>query len=168
MERLILAYANMRAEDAVKDILNFARLISDDNRLKIIRLLSDRDMCVCELMEIMQVPQSRISQHLLRLRSEGIVSDRRESQWVIYALNKEILEQRLERLEMFMRGPASELDCMKDEFDRLNHIENRGLLSEKLTKGCRKNPQSKKTSNNSKKTMPRLRTSGSVGKEARV
>jgi len=158
----------MLSERDMKDILNFAKLISDDNRLKIIRLLAERDMCVCELMEVMRVPQARISQHLLRLRSEGIVSDKRESQWVIYALNKDLLEQKLISLEKFMRGSASELDCMKDEFDRLNHIENRGLLSEKLTKGCRKNPQSKKTSNNSKKKMPQIRSSGRVGKEARV
>jgi DNA-binding transcriptional ArsR family regulator len=119
-------------------------------------------------MEIMRVPQARISQHLFRLRSEGLVSDRRESQWVIYSLNKELLDQRLKGLDAFMRGPAAEMDCLKDEFERLSHIENRGLLSEKLTKGCQRNANAKKTSKISDRKRTQLRKGGSSGKEARA
>jgi len=158
----------MLSERDMKDILNFAKLISDDNRLKIIRLLAERDMCVCELMEVMRVPQARISQHLLRLRSEGIVSDKRESQWVIYALNKDLLEQKLISLEKFMRGSASELDCMKDEFDRLSHIENRGLLSEKLAKSCSGTVCDKKSSQISNVKRTQQRKGKTVVKEARA
>jgi len=63
--------------------------LSEPTRLRIAVLLSKGELCVCELVEILKLPQSSVSRHMARLRSSGLVEDRREGKWVHYGLSKD-------------------------------------------------------------------------------
>jgi ArsR family transcriptional regulator len=67
--------------------------LSDETRLEIVRLLSHRERCVCELQDVLDAAQSRLSFHLKTLKDAGLVSDRREGRWIYYALNREALDE---------------------------------------------------------------------------
>ena len=67
--------------------------LSDETRLEIVRLLSHGERCVCELQDVLDSAQSRLSFHLKTLKDAGLVSDRREGRWVYYALNRDALDQ---------------------------------------------------------------------------
>ena len=67
--------------------------LSDETRLEIVRLLSHRERCVCELQQVLEAAQSRLSFHLKTLKDAGLVSDRRDGRWVYYALNRDALDQ---------------------------------------------------------------------------
>jgi ArsR family transcriptional regulator, arsenate/arsenite/antimonite-responsive transcriptional repressor len=60
--------------------------LSDETRLRMMRLLEERELCVCELMQVLDMSQPRISRHLGVLKNAGLVNDRREGKWVYYAL----------------------------------------------------------------------------------
>jgi ArsR family transcriptional regulator, arsenate/arsenite/antimonite-responsive transcriptional repressor len=60
--------------------------LSDETRLRVLRLLEERELCVCELMQVLDMSQPRISRHLGVLKNAGLVKDRREGKWVYYAL----------------------------------------------------------------------------------
>lgn len=60
--------------------------LADANRLRLLKCLQVRPLCVCELMQATGLPQSRISRHLRVLRDAGLVADRRDAQWVEYSL----------------------------------------------------------------------------------
>jgi len=80
----------------VPELARAARLfhaLSDETRLEIARLLSHRERCVCELQDVLDVAQSRLSFHLRTLKDAGVVSDRRDGRWVYYALNRDALDQ---------------------------------------------------------------------------
>jgi ArsR family transcriptional regulator len=62
------------------------KALSDPTRLRIIRLLLERNLCVCELMFILGMAQSRVSHQLRILRDSGLVEVTREGQWIIYRL----------------------------------------------------------------------------------
>jgi ArsR family transcriptional regulator len=66
--------------------------LSDETRVEIVRLLSHGERCVCELQQVMDAAQSRLSFHLRALKDAGLVTDRREGRWVYYTLNREALE----------------------------------------------------------------------------
>ena len=66
------------------DMLRIFKSLSDRTRLRIVRLLLERDLCVCELMFVLGMAQSRISHQLRILRDAGLVEDTREGQWIIY------------------------------------------------------------------------------------
>jgi len=79
-------------EQSVKRQSRIFKALSDPTRLKIIKLLSIRDMCVCEIMAALDMTQPTASHHLNLLESAGLLSDRRQGKWVFYSLaNPKIL-----------------------------------------------------------------------------
>lgn len=62
------------------------RALSDPTRLRILNLLQYGEICVCDLVEVLRVPQPTASRHLAYLRRAGLVVARREGQWSYYRL----------------------------------------------------------------------------------
>ena len=62
------------------------RAFSDPIRLRILHLLRDGELCVCDLVEILRLPQPTISRHLSYLRKASLVKMRQERSWNFYAL----------------------------------------------------------------------------------
>lgn len=70
------------------DPVELAAALSDPTRLSAIRLLWDgEEHCVCELMRRLDASQSRMSRHMSVLKIVGLVTDRRDAQWVRYRRN---------------------------------------------------------------------------------
>jgi ArsR family transcriptional regulator len=67
--------------------------LSDETRLEIVERLIGGERCVCELTDLMDAAQSRLSFHLKTLKDAEIVTDRREGRWVYYTLNRETLDE---------------------------------------------------------------------------
>lgn len=63
------------------------KLLGDKTRLTMLTLLKDRDWCVCEFVEVLDISQPGISQHLRKLKDQGIVKENKRGQWVYYSLN---------------------------------------------------------------------------------
>lgn len=62
------------------------RALSDPTRLRILHLLKDGELCVCDLMQILRVPQAKTSRHLGYLRRTGLVTVREDGLWSYYSL----------------------------------------------------------------------------------
>ena len=63
------------------------RAFSDRTRLRILNLLRGRDeLCVCDLITVLKLPQAKVSRHLAYLRKAGLVAARKEGLWVHYRL----------------------------------------------------------------------------------
>ena len=66
------------------DMARLFLALSHETRLSLLSLIGNREVCVCELVDALQQPQPKISQHLACLRSVGIVEARREGKWMHY------------------------------------------------------------------------------------
>lgn len=64
------------------------KALGDSNRLRILSMLSTRDLCVCEINAVLNVSMSTISSHLKILRNAGLVNSRKDGRWIIYSLNR--------------------------------------------------------------------------------
>ncbi|MEC0092086.1 ArsR/SmtB family transcription factor [Paenibacillus macquariensis] len=76
----------------MKELSNIAdnlKLLGDKTRLAILTLLKEREWCVCEFVEIFDMSQPAISQHLRKLKAQGIVKEDKRGQWVYYSLHIE-------------------------------------------------------------------------------
>src|SRR5689334_6375840 len=62
------------------------RALADPTRLRLINLMSEREICVCYFIEVIGAPQPKISRHLAYLRRAGLVAARREGKWMHYRL----------------------------------------------------------------------------------
>lgn len=65
------------------------KLLGDKTRLTIIAILIKRECCVCELLEVFDMSQPSISQHLRKLKDAGLVKEERRGQWIYYSLNSQ-------------------------------------------------------------------------------
>lgn len=79
------------ATSAVRAATRF-KALGDPTRLRILRLVTTGEKCVCELVDAIDVPQPLLSHHLRVLREAGLVRTRREGRWAYYSLDRERLE----------------------------------------------------------------------------
>jgi ArsR family transcriptional regulator, arsenate/arsenite/antimonite-responsive transcriptional repressor len=71
----------------MKEAARFFKALSDESRLKMLwLLLNHRELCVCDVMAVLEITQSKASRHLAALRHIGIATDRREGLWAYYSL----------------------------------------------------------------------------------
>jgi len=82
----ILAQANMKTAISQNQVDRTFRAFSDRTRLRILHLLQDGELCVGDLVEVLQVPQPTASRHLAYLRKSGLVITRKEGLWSHYSL----------------------------------------------------------------------------------
>lgn len=64
------------------------RAFADETRLRILHLLTKDELCVCDIMDVIDAPQPKISRHLGYLKRVGLVMDRKEGSWRYYSLAK--------------------------------------------------------------------------------
>lgn len=84
------------------DAITIYKCLCDRQRLRILNLLQAGPLCVCHLMEILQMEQVKVSKHLLFMRERGLVEAERCAQWMIYRIKGEanpLLEENLKCLQ---------------------------------------------------------------------
>ncbi|KXF82606.1 metalloregulator ArsR/SmtB family transcription factor [Enterovibrio coralii] len=71
--------------------VDFYKCLADETRLKTLMLLNQEgELCVCELMAALDESQPKVSRHLAQLRKCGLLTDRRQGQWVFYRINENL------------------------------------------------------------------------------
>ena len=71
----------------IRDTVKACKALAEPNRLRILKMLEIRPLCVCEITEVLQLATSTVSKHLSILRDAGFISDRKEGRWVEYYSN---------------------------------------------------------------------------------
>ena len=104
----------------VHDMVQFYAALADENRLRLLHLLKDGELCVCYLQEVLQTNQPRISRHLAYLRNAGLVEARRDGKWMHYRLSQ-LDGKKEELLQDVLKQLASEPQ-MKADVQRLEKI----------------------------------------------
>lgn len=72
----------------MKSIIRVLKALGDPNRMRILKMLQHREMCVCELTEALKITQPSVSRHLKILEDADLVVNRREGLWINYWLNE--------------------------------------------------------------------------------
>jgi len=75
-------------EDVLRNLVKVFKALSDETRIRLVKLLQQRELCVCELMQALDMTQSRVSRNLGILKDAGLVKDRRDGLWVHYSLDE--------------------------------------------------------------------------------
>lgn len=63
------------------------KALSDKNRIRILKMLQKKSLCVCEIREVLKLAVSTVSKHLSILREAGLINDWKEGKWINYRLN---------------------------------------------------------------------------------
>ena len=82
----------------MRDLIKATKALSDETRLRILNLLLVRECCVCEVMQVLNVSQTRASRNLNLLHDAGFLNVRREGLWAYYSIDKSNLPEHLSLL----------------------------------------------------------------------
>jgi ArsR family transcriptional regulator len=100
----------------MQEILSIFKALSDETRLRILKLLEGGDLCVCDIFSALDKVQPKVSFHLAVLKEAGLIADRKEGRWVHYRIDDSDLLRRFLILSAFER--ISE-DDVKEDRERL-------------------------------------------------
>lgn len=114
----------------LKDIIEFAKCFTNESRLKLIKFLAERELCVCELEEVTGQSQSNISQHLRNLYNAGLVKKRRDGQLIYYSLDTELFQEKIEAMVGLVNLPLEEIDGFEDEKDNFRNLDDNQRIKE--------------------------------------
>ncbi len=103
----------------IANIEKILKVLSDKNRIRIIKLLEKRKLCVCELAFVLAIKQPSVSRHLKKLKSIGIIDEEQDSFWTNYVLrvkgNKHFTSM-LRNLSVWLEEDQE----IKDDLKKLN------------------------------------------------
>jgi len=71
----------------MQDLIKAMKALSDETRLRILKVLLERECCVCEVMQALDISQSRASRNLGILQDAGFLQARRDGTWIVYSVN---------------------------------------------------------------------------------
>lgn len=86
----------------LKNTVKFLRVISEENRIKILCLLKKKEMCVCNIWQYLGMSQNLTSHHLKILKEFGVIYSRKEGLKVFYKLNERAVKKYLKLLDRFL------------------------------------------------------------------
>jgi ArsR family transcriptional regulator, arsenate/arsenite/antimonite-responsive transcriptional repressor len=92
----------------MRDLIKAFKALSDETRLRILNLLLERECCVCEVMQVLDISESRASRNLSFLYDAGFLKLRRQGLWALYSIDRESLKPHyadlLEALKKALEG----------------------------------------------------------------
>jgi len=79
----------------MKELATIFRALSDETRLRIIKLLEQGELCVCDITAALDMVQPKVSFHLSALKEAGLIKDRKQGKWTHYRLDENDLFRRM-------------------------------------------------------------------------
>ncbi len=89
----------------MKELTTVFKALSDETRLRILKLLQQGELCVCDIVAAFDMSQPKVSFHLASLKAAGLVKDRRDGKWMHYNIDDSDLFRRLLILSVAERIP---------------------------------------------------------------
>jgi ArsR family transcriptional regulator len=103
------------------DVSETLKALGDETRLRILNLLSGRELCVCLIKEALGLLQPNVSKHLSRLKSSGIIRCRKISQWCFFRINDVFINECKELCE-FLQGEWATERIYIEDIKRLEYL----------------------------------------------
>ena len=84
------------------EVINKMKALGDRNRFRISMMLLHRPMCVCEMLEILDIAGGTLSNHLKILKNAGLIGQRKEGKWIEYYISNKEAELLLSSIESYI------------------------------------------------------------------
>ncbi len=91
----------------MNDLLNIFKALSDETRIRILKLLEEGELCVCDIVTALDMIQPKVSFHLCVLKDAGLIKDRKQGKWIHYSLNESDIFRRFLILSVLERISGS-------------------------------------------------------------
>ena len=119
------------------------KAFADSTRLRILNLLLEGELCVCDLCEVLDIIQPTVSRHLGHLRRAGLVTDRRDGKWMHYSIAEQPDRLRRTLLDC-VRSCLRQVNVLREDLSRLRSDRPSGSCSKGRTGRGKRGPLRKR------------------------
>jgi ArsR family transcriptional regulator len=117
----------------MQDLIKAMKALSDETRLRILKVLLKRECCVCEVMQALDISQSRASRNLGILQDAGFLQARRDGTWIVYSVDWQTTNRYAISLTRLLRDSLVSNGVLVEDKKRLKRAKRMGP-------GCAANP----------------------------
>lgn len=117
------------------ELVKILKAMSDETRIRILNLLKDEELCVCEIEYLLDLNQSNASRHLIKLTEANIITYYKRAKYVYYKLEDKILNQYMFIKEL-LDNELIKIDMCKEDIQKLGKYKNSGMSCDDLKRKC--------------------------------
>lgn len=114
-------------------IIQMLKALGDETRIRIVNILREGPLCVCEIESILEITQSNASRHLNKLMNANIVTYYKEAKYVYYKLDEKTLKK-YNFIKVFLENELDKEEKLKYDYDILTAYKDAGLNCENVSK----------------------------------
>ena len=105
----------------MQDLIKAMKALSDETRLRILNVLLERECCVCEIMQALDISQTRASRNLGILQDAGFLKARRDGAWIVYSLDWQTANRYATSLAKLLKDSPVSNEILEKDKERLKH-----------------------------------------------
>ena len=121
----------------MEELSTIFKALSDETRLRIVKLLEKGELCVCDIVSALDIVQPKASFHLSVLKEAGLIKDRKQGKWIHYSLNEADLFKRMLMVSVCQKADGSLITEDKRRLERFLKTKKSGPGCEtKKSKAC--------------------------------
>ena len=113
----------------MRDFIQLMKALSDETRLRIFNLLLEQECCVCEVMQALDISQTRASRNLGIMQNAGLLKTRRNGLWVLYSIDRQTTNRHAKHLARLLQNHPIENEMLASDRQRLK-------LAKRIGPGC--------------------------------
>ena len=119
----------------MRELTKLLKVLSDESRLRVLNLLQERECCVCEVMQVMDISQSKASRILSALYDAGLLKLRREGRWALYSIDTGAAKDYVKEILTGITRSLANNPVAAEDLERLKKAERVGPAC--VTGGCK-------------------------------
>ena len=105
----------------MQDLIKAMKSLSDETRIRILNILLEKECCVCEVMQALDISQSRASRNLGILQNAGFLKARRDGVWIVYSVDWQTTNRYSASLAKLLRDSLTNNKVIAEDKKRLKH-----------------------------------------------
>jgi len=110
----------------MQDLIKALKALSDETRLRIVNILLERECCVCEVMQALNISQSRASRNLGILQETGLLKAQRDGVWIVYSVDWQTANRYAAFLAKLLKDSPISNEILDRDKERLKHAKRTG------------------------------------------
>jgi len=122
-------YGFQKREKTMRELIKIFKALSDENRIRILKMLEIKPLCVCEITNILNLVTSTVSKHLSILRDTDLIIDVKDGRWVNYSLNDESQKKYAKELQPLIANWLSHNKKIISDANKVNSVDRNKICS---------------------------------------
>jgi ArsR family transcriptional regulator len=106
----------------MRELLKVFKAVADKNRLRILKMLQQKKMCVCELSAVLGITLPSVSKHLSMMKDAGLLTDERNGQWIDYSLCEDKINRYAPVIQSYIKEWVNNDPIVKKDLKKAKYI----------------------------------------------